>query len=142
MAAWCLFSFFFLRGLDFCWGLVTKQQWQDGFFPNNQPKLEDFRGASIFKVPTRLPISLSPEGRKWLQQPNSTIEGTKLPLHQTFALDPRFCWRLNWVIVKDLKTHPNCEYGSGITAFSMGHVTMTSLASKWESSVMSKSQKF
>lgn len=46
---------------------------------NNQPKLENFRVASIFKVPTRLPTSfLSPEGRKWLQQPNSTIEGTKL----------------------------------------------------------------
>ena len=116
------FFLFFSEGFGFFWGLVTKQQWQDGF-DKQSAEIGRFQGCFKDKVPTRLPISfLSPEGRKWLQQPNSTIEGTKLPLHQTFALDPRFCWRLNWVIVKDLKTHPNCEYGIGITAFSMGHV--------------------
>ena len=102
MAAWCFFFFFFSEGFGFLLGPCNKTVW---IFSKQSAEIGTiFTGASIFKVPTRLPISfLSPEGRKWLQQPNSTIEGTKLRLHQTFALDPRFCWRLNWVIVKDPK---------------------------------------
>ena len=78
MAAWCFFSCF-LRCLDFFGALYQNNNGRMDL-TNNQPKLEDFRGASKTRFqPGFLFLFLSPEGRKWLRPPNSTIEGTKLP---------------------------------------------------------------